>query len=224
MSKVPGAEVGPWVEFTIKKNATAVQRLLVPWLIAKYGLAYKKTAKLPIVKEMLLALAPELPFLSFDVKVMAEEYPFGLTEIAMKAKVAAGTYAYIRFFVIRCSDCMPCFADKAVGKHRADIRDVLIQMFERPVPESDTVSRVVLSRVLGRDDLIWANPLLDVSTNRHLSALARQGVPSIVWETKERKSANARTVLDPITTAGQEILLDFLGMYKYIPVCNFYGL
>ena len=119
---------------------------------------------------------------------------------------------------------MPCFAEKALGKHRSDIRDVLIQMFERPVPESDTVSREVLSRVLGRGDLDWAKPLLEISTNRHLSALARPGVPNIVWETKERKSANARTVLDPITTAGQEILLDFLGMYKYIQVCNFYGL
>ena len=56
---------------------------------------YKKSAKLPIVKEMLLALAPELPFLSFDVKVMAEEYPFGLTDIAMKAKIAAHTRTYV---------------------------------------------------------------------------------------------------------------------------------
>ena len=176
-------------------------------------MAYKKSAKMPIVKEMLLALSPELPFLSFDAGILAEEYPFGVTDLAMKAKFAAGTYAYIRFIVIRCSDSMPCFTDKAVGKHRADIRDVLIQMFERPVPESDTVSREVLSRILGRGDLDWAKPLLEISTNRHLSALARPGVPNIVWETKERKSANARTVLDPITTAGQEILLDFLGMY-----------
>ena len=216
--------MGLWVEFTQKKNATAVQKHLVPWLIAKFGLAYAKLVKLSMVKEMLQVLCSDLPFVTFDGAVMAEEYPFGLTDIAMKAKTAAGTYAYIRFFVIRCSERMPCFADKAVGKHRADIRDVMIQMFERPVPESDTVSRAVLSRVLGRDDLIWANPLLDISTNRHLSALARQGVPSIVWETKERRSANARTVLDPITTAGQEIILDFLGMYKYIQECNFYGL
>ena len=94
-----------------------MQRHLVPWLIAKFGLALAKSAKLSMVKEMLLALCSDLPFVTFDAAVMAEEYPFGLTDFALKAKTAAGTYAYIRFFVIWCSDCMPCFAEKALGKH-----------------------------------------------------------------------------------------------------------
>ena len=58
--------MGPWVEFTQKKNATAVQKQLVPWLIAKFGLAFAKSVKLPMVKEMLLALCPDLPFVTFD--------------------------------------------------------------------------------------------------------------------------------------------------------------
>ena len=87
-SNVPGAKVGPWVEFTIKKNATAVQRHLV---IAKFGMAYAKSAKLPMVKDMLLALCSDLPFVTFDGAVLAEEYPFGLTDVALKAKTAACT-------------------------------------------------------------------------------------------------------------------------------------
>ncbi len=154
------------MEFTQKKNAIAVQRHLVPWHIAKFGLAFAKSAKLSKVKEMLLALCSELPFVTFDRASMAEEYPFGLTDIALKAKTAAGTYAYIRLFVIWCSDYMPCFAEKALGRHRVLIRDVLIQMFERPFPESDTVSREVLSHILGRNDIDWAKLLLEIATNR----------------------------------------------------------
>ena len=45
-----------------KKNATAVQRHLVLWHIAKFRMAYTKSAKLPMVKEMVLALSPDLPF------------------------------------------------------------------------------------------------------------------------------------------------------------------
>jgi hypothetical protein len=88
-------------------------------------------------------------------------------------------------------------------------------MFEKPVPETDTVSREVLTRILGTKQIDWTTPILDIAANPHLSALARPGVPPIVWETKERRSANARTVLDPIATAGQELLLHFLGNVVY---------
>jgi hypothetical protein len=60
----------------------------------------------------------------------------------------------------------------------------------------------------------FSRPIIDIASNPDLKALARAGVPPIVWETSERmKATNARTVLDPITTAGQEVLLEFLGMY-----------
>ena len=73
------------------------------------------------------------------------------------------------------------------------------------------MSREVLSKILGRKDIDWSKPILEIESNVHLSALGRAGVPNIVWETLERKAANMRSVLDPIMNAGQEILLDLLG-------------
>ena len=44
-------------------------------------------------------------------------------------------------------------------------------------------------------------------------------MPPIVWETKERHSARELTVLDPVATAGQRLLLEFLGMsFVYLSV------
>ena len=95
-----------------------------------------------------------------------------------------------------CSDCMPGPAERALAKHRYDVRDVLITLFEKPIPEADVVSREVVTRVLGKT-VDWTKPVLDVATNPHLKDLVRPGVPPIVWETKERKGSFARSVLDP---------------------------
>ena len=84
-------------------------------------------------------------------------------------------------------------------------------MFEKPIPESEGVSREIASRVLGMS-VDFSKPILDVASNPHLRDLARPGVPPLVWERKDmKKGTNARTVLDPIAVAGQEPLLDFLG-------------
>ncbi len=88
----------------------------------------------------------------------------------------------------------------------------LIALFESPVPETDLVGREVLTRVLAVTPSDFERPLINVAANVHLSGLSRTGVPPIVWESKERHSALARTVLDPITTSGQRLLLKFLGM------------
>ena len=116
------------------------------------------------------------------------------------------------------SDFMPGPAELAMGKHWADIRAALIALFESPVPESDPVGRKVLTRVLGTQAIAFDKPIIDIAANPHLSALSRFGVPPIVWETKERPATNERTVLDPITTAGQEVLLEFLGMSLFVLV------
>ena len=84
-----------------------MQRHLVPWFIALMGLDFAKSIKIKMVKEMLKALCSDLHFVSFDGEEMAAEYPFGLTQVSRRAKVAAGTYAYVHFFMILCSDCMP---------------------------------------------------------------------------------------------------------------------
>ena len=113
------------------------------------------------------------------------------------------------------ADCAPTFAERALAKHREKVRDVLVDMFEKPIPESEAVSREIASRVLGMS-VDFSKPILDIATNPHLQDLARPGVPPLVWESKERrKGTNARTVLDPIAVAGQEPLLDFLGESRY---------
>ena len=100
-----------------------------------------------------------------------------------------------------------------MARHRADVREVLIDLFVQPIPESDLVGREIMTRVMGRP-MDFRQPIIDVSSNEDLKALVRNGVPPIVWETSERmKATNARTVLDPITTAGQEVLLEVLGVY-----------
>jgi hypothetical protein len=86
------------------------------------------------------------------------------------------------------------------------VRDVLIDLFEMPIPETAPVNREIVSRMDG------STPVIHIASNPHLQALTRPGVLPIVWETKARKKNGvARSVLDPIAAAGQEPLLDFLG-------------
>ena len=82
--------MGPWEAFFDKTNAITVQRLIVPWLVALYGLKYAKSIKLDLLKEMVIELSPKLDFVVFDVKKAAEEFPVGFTEVVKRAKGAAG--------------------------------------------------------------------------------------------------------------------------------------
>ena len=93
--------------------------------------------------------------------------------------------------------------------HRVAIRDALIALFESPVPDDNSVGRSILARVLGPSPIDFAKPVLNFRENEHLSALSRPGSTPVVWESKLKP--NARTVLNPIDTEGQELLLDFLG-------------
>ena len=65
--------MGSWYEFTVKINAIAVQRCVVPWLISLEGMKYAKSIKLDMIKKMLLALGPTLDFVRFDVEEAKEE-------------------------------------------------------------------------------------------------------------------------------------------------------
>ena len=70
-------------------------------------------------------------------------------------------------------------------------------------------------RVLGKS-VDFSKPILDVASNPHLWDLVRPGVPPIVWKTKEmKKGNNVCSVLDPITVAGQEPLLEFFSKSSY---------
>ncbi len=103
-------------------------------------------------------------------------------------------------------------AERALLVHRADMMTALIVLFKSPIPETDQFGRKVLSRVLGTKTTDFNEQIIDITTNPHLSGLSRQGVPTIVWEIKERHQARSHTVLDPISTVGQEVLLDFIGI------------
>ena len=70
----------------------------------------------------------------------------------------------------------------AVNAHRKDVRKVLIALFEQAVPASDTVSREVLTRILGNPDEDFADPILDVATNHHLTPLYSGGAGFVcIW-------------------------------------------
>ena len=95
--------MGLWEAFFDKTNAITVQRLIVPWLVALYGLKYAKSIKLDLLKEMVIKLSPKLDFVGFDVKTAAEEFPVGFTEVAKRAKSAAGImYWYMRRYFSPC--------------------------------------------------------------------------------------------------------------------------
>ena len=112
---------------------------------------------------------------------------------------------------------MPAAADRQLAKHREELRDVLIDLFEKPIPSNEPNIRELLCSVLGRPDLGFAKPIFDLDDNPHLSSLVQAGVAPCVWEEKLLHDKGSRSVLTITTAAteGQELLFDFLGIYPY---------
>ncbi len=81
--------MGQWEVFLDKADAIHVQRYVVPWFIALFGMRYPKRMKTEIVKEMVLALCPMLDFVTFDAAGATDEYPVGFAEVAKRIKIAA---------------------------------------------------------------------------------------------------------------------------------------
>ncbi len=50
---------GPWSFFTQRKNAIDLQRFIIPWCIALYGLDYPKQLTLDTFKCMVIAISDE---------------------------------------------------------------------------------------------------------------------------------------------------------------------
>ncbi len=80
--------MSPWEVFVDKANAIHVQRYVVPWFIAMFGMKYTKQMKTEIFKEMVIALC--LDFVTFDAARATDEIPVGFAEVAKRIKVAAG--------------------------------------------------------------------------------------------------------------------------------------
>ncbi len=103
-------------------------------------------------------------------------------------------------------------------KHRADMREALIRLFEEPVPESYKTGRQVLlllQSILGRDDIPLDRPVLCFASNPLLTAMVKPGVCPLVWETKARLAMGGKTVLEPMEGAGAELLMEFLGTFVH---------
>jgi hypothetical protein len=101
---------------------------------------------------------------------------------------------------------MSCRAVRAHGKHRIDVRDALIELFEVPVIESNTAGRSVLASIFGDENFHFEKPVIDIASNPLLVPLINPGARPTMWETKLKKEMSFRSVLDPISTAGQEQL------------------
>ncbi len=75
----------------VKSNASEVQRLVVPWLIAIYCLSYPKSLKLNVINQQIMAVGPLLGLLP-NCKESTEEFPVGLNDVAKRVKAAAGMF------------------------------------------------------------------------------------------------------------------------------------
>ncbi len=100
-------------------------------------------------------------------------------------------------------------ADRAVGRHRPEIREAMIKLFELPIPESYKPGCMVMEAVLGCT--LTDKPVLSFSDNAVLAALIKPGKTLCVWETKPRFAKSYESVLRTIDTAGQELAMDFVG-------------
>ena len=93
--------MGPWDILTKKANSTLLQKRIVPWFIAMYGLSYAKSIKLEVVKEMLIAVCDSLNIREDTSSMTSEEAakacPIGFADIAKRVKAAAGMYLYLLY-------------------------------------------------------------------------------------------------------------------------------
>ena len=108
-----------------------------------------------------------------------------------------------------------CPTARALFEHRNHVREALIALFETPVSVTNVVGRKVLTRVLCNSSIDFDKPILYFTNNRHFEAMAAQrgdGCIPVVWETKERKESNAKTVLSPSRMTARRSLRIFLVM------------
>ena len=92
-----------------KKDATAMQKFIVPWSIAIHGLSFAKSMKIEQVKEMLIAVIDELQLMPGypDTAAVAKRHSIAFGDLAKQAKNAAGmnhvvlcTYSGCRFYSV----------------------------------------------------------------------------------------------------------------------------
>ena len=86
---------------TNKGRATSVQRVLLPWLISKYGMSYK-SARMEVVKQMVEAIIDQENLLELGVQChhVRHTHSIGFNTVVKNAKKAAGLVIVIHYLCI----------------------------------------------------------------------------------------------------------------------------
>jgi hypothetical protein len=96
-------ELGRFKYFVNRTHATDVQRILVPWVIALFGLSFK-TTPMSVVQEMNTAIIDSNGWFGHGVSCAEEAKGFLLAfaDFVKKAKVAAGFFLFLLFLILPC--------------------------------------------------------------------------------------------------------------------------
>ena len=171
-----------------------VQANIVPWILSKYGVAYKRDGGPKVVKDMIIALVKRdnLAGLADQIDLLKDRHTLALTKIAKKAWTAAM---------------------KGINNHRKGIRVAVMQVLADASTATDVIANKVVERVLGTKSL---GPFLDINSDRlkPLALSAPNPKLACIWETEEAHEHGFRTVLQNGTafdSAGNEDLMSFLG-------------
>ena len=89
--------MGRFRYFQNKTHATNLQRILLPWLIAKHGLAFK-SASLSVVQQMITDIIDSQGwFAGVPCADEAKKFPLAWTDLVTKAKTAARKFLFLLF-------------------------------------------------------------------------------------------------------------------------------
>ncbi len=181
----------PFAAFSELKNASAMQKYIVPCSIAIHWLSIAKNMTVETVKDMLIAiidaeqLMPSYP----DCKEEAKKYWVAFGDFAERIKNAAGMQLYILLHnsiehIIGLTLCLrPCRTLPAQAPQASHC-----WRLQGRQPEG------VLRSILDSDDVPIEKPNLYFAANQHLSVLAKPGVTPVVWEEKGRLGMGSRNM------------------------------
>ena len=100
------AELEPFAKLNSqgeRNKTTSIQRVLLPWLISKYGASYKRV-KLDVLKQMVSAIIDmdNLLDLGSPCEDVAKTYAIGFRTVVKRTKLAAGLSTFMHLAPSRC--------------------------------------------------------------------------------------------------------------------------
>jgi hypothetical protein len=98
-------QAGPFATFLDKSVASSMQKYIVPWCIARYGLSFSKELSPDSVQEMMIAIidSEQLMLCYPDCAVEAKKYSVAFKDFALRVKAAAGMYLVVLRLYFRCA-------------------------------------------------------------------------------------------------------------------------